>query len=189
MASSTPSAPINSSRGVADTTTGRIYFSTPSAQVRVPVGDLVFPPPPPTSAHTILLDGKLSGGGKNIPGRRKNYPAAEYLSRAGAGAQKFEKKTKIVAQCPKYSIPYHYTLRRTIPYLYTMNRTIPYLYTLNRTIPYLNTLSRTIPYLITLSRIIPYVNTLSRTIPYLNTLSRTIAYRNTLSRTHPILIH
>ena len=41
----------------ADTTAGRIYFSTPSAQVRVPVGDLGFPPP--TSAHTILLGGKL----------------------------------------------------------------------------------------------------------------------------------
>ena len=77
MASSTPSAPINSSRGAADTTAGRIYFSTPSAQVRVPVGDLVFPPPPPTSAHTILLGGKLSDGGKIIPRRRKNYPAAE----------------------------------------------------------------------------------------------------------------
>ena len=47
MASSTPSAPIISSRGAADdTTAGRIYFSTPSAQVRVPVGDLVFPPFP-----------------------------------------------------------------------------------------------------------------------------------------------
>ena len=44
MASSTPSAPITSSRGAADTTAGRIYFSTPSAQVRVPVGDLVSPP-------------------------------------------------------------------------------------------------------------------------------------------------
>ena len=67
MESSTPSAPIVSSRGAADTTAGRIHFTTPSAQVRVPVGDLVFPPP--TYAHTILL------GGKIIP-RRKNYPAA-----------------------------------------------------------------------------------------------------------------
>ena len=74
MASSTPSAPITSSRGAADTTAGRIYFSTPSAQVRVPVGDFVFPA---TSAHTILLGGKLSGGGKIIRRRRKNYPAAE----------------------------------------------------------------------------------------------------------------
>ena len=76
MASSTPSAPINSCRGAADTTAGRIYFSTPSAQVRVPVGDLVFPLPP-TSAHTLLLGGNLSGGGKIIPRRRKNYPAVE----------------------------------------------------------------------------------------------------------------
>ena len=82
MASSTPSAPITSSRGAADTTAGRINFSTPSAQVRVPVGDLVFPPP--TSAHTILLGGKIirerqrtAGSGNIIPRRRKNYPAAE----------------------------------------------------------------------------------------------------------------
>ena len=84
MASSTPSAPINSSRGAADTTAGRIYFSTPSAQVRIPIGDLVFFDQPPTSAHTILLGGKTirerqrtAGGGKIIPRRRKNYPAAE----------------------------------------------------------------------------------------------------------------
>ena len=77
MASSTLSAPINSSRGAADTTAGRIYFSTPSAQVRVPVGDLVSPPPSPTYAHTILLGEKLSRGGTIIPRRRKIYPAAE----------------------------------------------------------------------------------------------------------------
>ena len=105
MASSTPSAPITSSRGAADTTTGRIYFSTPSAQVRVPVGDLVFAPPPdPTSAHTVLQGGKLSGGGKIIPRRRKNCPAAEYLSRVGAGGPKIQKKLtvpKTVTQCQK----------------------------------------------------------------------------------------
>ena len=44
MASST--APITSSRGAADTTADRIYFSTLSAQVRIPVGDLVFFDPP-----------------------------------------------------------------------------------------------------------------------------------------------
>ena len=57
MASSTPSAPITSSRGAADTTAGRIYFSTPSLQVRIHVGDLVFHPPPPLPnySHTILL--------------------------------------------------------------------------------------------------------------------------------------
>ena len=128
MASSTPSAPINSSRGAADTTVGRIHFSTPSTQVRVPVADLVFPPP--TSAHTILQGGDLSGGGKSIPRRRKNYPAAEQLSRAGAGGPKIRKKLavpKTVAQCRKYPIPYLYTLCQTIPYLYTLNRTIPYL--------------------------------------------------------------
>ena len=51
----------------ADTTAGRIYFSTPSAQVRVPVGDLVFPPPHFCSHYTT--------NGKIIR-RRKNYPAA-----------------------------------------------------------------------------------------------------------------
>ena len=131
--------------------------------------------------------GKLSDGGKIIPRRRKNYPAAEYISRAGAGAQKFEKKPKIVAECRKYHIPNLYTLNRTIPYLYTLNRLMPYLNTLNRLIPYLNTLNRTIPYLNTLSRTVPYLNTLSRTIPYLNTLSRTIHYHKTLSRTIPYL--
>ena len=165
MASST--APITSSSGAADKTVGRIYFSTPSAQVRVPVGDLVFPP---TSAHTLLLRGeKFSGGGKTIR-RRSNYPGRSQVPKT---------QKKIVAQCRKYPIPY----------LYTLSWTIPYLCTLNRTIPYLNTLSRTIPYRNTLCRIIPYVNTLSRTIPYLNTLNRTIPYLNTLSRTHPILIH
>ena len=48
---------------------------TPSAQVRVPVGDLISPPP--TSAHTILLGGKIirereqtAGAGKIIRGRK-----------------------------------------------------------------------------------------------------------------------
>ena len=146
MASSTPSAPINSSRGAADTTAGRIYFSTPSAQVRVPVADLVTPPPPPpTSAHTILLGGKLSGGVKTIR-RRNNYPGRAQVPKNS------KKNPKFVAQCRKYPIPYLYTLSRTIRYLYTLNRTIPYLYTLNRTIPYLNTLSRTIPCLNTLRK-------------------------------------
>ena len=130
MASSTPSAPITSSRGAADTTTGRIYFSTPSAQVRVPVGDLVFPPPPPNSAHTILLGEnypaaeKLSRGGVKTIRRRNIYPG-----RAQVG-QNFEKKLtvpKTVAQCRKYPILYLYTLSQAIPYLYTLNRTIPYL--------------------------------------------------------------
>ena len=188
MASSTASARITSSRGAADTTAGRIYFSAPSAQVRVPVGDLVFPtPPPPHFCSHYTTRGKLSFSGKITPRRRKNYPAAEYLSRAGAGAQKFGKNPKIVAQCRKNTIPNLYTLNRTIPYLYTLNRTIPYLYTLSRTIPYLNALSRTIPYLNALSRTIPYLFTLNRTIPYLNTLSRTIPYLYTLNRTIPYL--
>ena len=128
MASSTPSAPINSSRGAADTTADLIYFSTPSAQVRVPVGVLVFPTP--NFCSHLLPGGKLFGGGKITPRRRRNYPAAELLSRAGAGGPKFRKKftvPKTVAQCPKYPIPYLYTLSQTMPYLYTLNRNIPYL--------------------------------------------------------------
>ena len=85
MASSTPSAPINSSRGAADTTADRIYFSTtPSAQVRLPVGDLVFPPPLPHFCSHYTTRGKIirerqrtADGGKIIPRRRKNYSAAE----------------------------------------------------------------------------------------------------------------
>ena len=88
MASSTPSAPIKSSRGAVDTTGGRIYFSTLSAQVRIPLtGPLLSPP---TYAYTIQNGGKLirerqrkgavgvreAGGGKIIR-RQKNYPAAE----------------------------------------------------------------------------------------------------------------
>ena len=69
MASSSPSAPITSSRDAADTTAGRIYFSTPSAQVRVPVGDIVYSPPP------LMLTLYYLG---------KNYPAAEKLPRGGA---------------------------------------------------------------------------------------------------------
>ena len=165
MASSTPSALITSSRGAADTTAGRFYFYTPSAQVLIP---LTGPHLPPTCAHSILLWGKIirerqrtGGGGKNIR-RPKSYAAAQKLSRAGAGSQKFEKKPQIVAQCRSYPIPYLYTLSRTISYLYTLNRTIPYPNTLSRTIHYLNTLSRTIPYLNTLSRTIPYLNTLGK---------------------------
>ena len=111
MASGTPSAPINSSRGAADTTAGRIYFSTPSAQVRVPVGDLVFPPPHFCSHYTTR--GKIikerqwkgaagvreAGGGKIIPRRRKNNPAAEYFSWAGAGGPKIRKKTHSAQNC------------------------------------------------------------------------------------------
>ena len=191
MASGTPSAPINSSRGAADTTAGRIYFSTLSARHRIPLTGPHLPPPHFCSHHATR--GKLSRGGVKFIRRRKNYPGRAQVTKNS------KKNPKIVAQCRKYPIPNLYTLNRTIPYPNTLSRTIPYLYTLNRTIPYLNTLSRiipyvntlsrTIPYLITLSRTITYLNTLSRTKPCLNTLSRTIPHLNTLSRKHPILIH
>ena len=91
---------------------------TPSAQVRIPVRDLILPPPPPTSAHTILLGEKiypmvekLCGGRINIRRQNKypqNYPAA------GAGGPKSRKRLtvpKSVAQCRKYPIPDLNTLR------------------------------------------------------------------------------
>ena len=123
MASSIPSAPITSSRGATDTTAGRIYFSTPSAQVRFPVGDLVFPPPHFCSHYTTAAE-KLPCGGVKTIRRRNNYPGRAQVGR------NFEKKLtvpKSVAQCRKNPIPYLYTLSQTIPYLYTLNRTIPYL--------------------------------------------------------------
>ena len=110
MASST--APITSSRGAADTTAGRIYLSTPSAQVRVPVGDLVFPPH--FCSHYTTTGGKifrwrenypaaenLSGGGKIIR-RRNNYPGREQVG------QKFKKKSETCRTVPK--IPYSISL-------------------------------------------------------------------------------
>ena len=93
MASSTLSAPIKSSRGAADKTAGRIYFSTPSAWVRVPVGDLVSPSP--TYAHTILLGEKLSRGSVNFIRRQNNYPG-----RAQVG-KKVEKKAENCRTVPK----------------------------------------------------------------------------------------
>ena len=88
MASNAPSAPINSSLPP-------VRLRLPSACAPFRRGydrrpDLLFHSvragssprrrprlSPPTSAHTILLMGKLSDGGKIIPRRRKNYPAAE----------------------------------------------------------------------------------------------------------------
>ena len=140
MASST--APITSSRGAADMTAGRIYFSTPSAQVRVPVGDLVFPPPHFCS-HYTTTGGKFSGGGKTIR-RRKNYPAAEKLSGGGIiipggrWCPKIRKKNpKIVAQCRNYPIPSflyiepNYTLSLYIEPNYTLSLYIEPNYTLS----------------------------------------------------------
>ena len=168
MASSTPSELIISSRGAADTTTGRIYFSTPSAQVRVALGDLVVPPPPPphTSAHTILLGGKLSGGGVKTIRRRNNYPGWAQVG------QKFEKNSK----CPKLSHSAENTLFHIFIHwaklypifihwteLYPIFKHWIELYPILihcRTVPYLNTLSWTISYFTTLNRTVPYLNTL-----------------------------
>ena len=55
---------------------------TPSAQVRIPVGDIVFlppppPPPPPQLQSHYTNRGKISVGGRLIIRRRKDYAAAE----------------------------------------------------------------------------------------------------------------
>ena len=76
MASSTPSAPINSSRGAADTTAGRIYFSTPFAQVRFPVGDLVLFPPLILTLYYWTKNMRRRRR-KRLSGVLKNYPGAE----------------------------------------------------------------------------------------------------------------
>ena len=109
MASSTLSAPTTSSRGAADTPAGRIYFSNPSAQVRVPVGDLVFSPHF-SSLYPLYYQGENYPAAENLPcggvetiRRQNNYPG-----RAQVG-QNFEKKLtvpKTVAQCRKSPIPY-----------------------------------------------------------------------------------
>ena len=80
---------------------------TPSAQVRVPVGDLTSPP---TSAHTILLGGKIIR-------RRKNYVAAEYLSSAGG-----PKNRKKISQCRKLS----QSAENTVFHILIHCETIPY---------------------------------------------------------------
>ena len=126
MASSTPSAPITSSRGAADTTAGRIYFSTPSAQVRDPVGDLVFTPPP-TSAHTILLGEKLSGGGKTIPGGRSWAKNSKKNSQCPKLSHRAEKKpySKSLYIEPNYALSLYiepnYTLSLNIEPNYTLS--------------------------------------------------------------------
>ena len=69
---------------------------TPSTQIRVPVGDLVYAPA--TNAHTILLGEILSGGVVKVIQQRKIYAAANnYLGRARVD-QNLEKKIKKVSQ-------------------------------------------------------------------------------------------
>ena len=133
MASSTPSAPINSSRGAADTTAGRIYFSTPSAQVRVPVGDLVSPPPHFCSHYTT--GGKTIRGGVKTIRRLKKLSGGGINIRAGAGGPKIRKKNE---NCPTvleiaYSVSLYiepnYTLSSYIDPNYTLSLNIEPNYT------------------------------------------------------------
>ena len=131
---------------------------TPSAQVRVPVGDLVFPPFMLT-LHYLgeKLSGSVSGRqvAEKIFRRRKNYPVAQKLCGGETiipGGRRWPKSSKkspkIAAQCRKSlfhilihceTIPYPYTLPKTLSQY--IAETTPYLYTLNRTLPYLNSLS------------------------------------------------
>ena len=140
MVSSTSSAPNISSRGAADTTAGRIYFSTLSTQVRVPVADLVSPPPHLCSHYTN--EGKnmrrwrknLSGGLKKIPGRNNYKGASTEVSRRRTGGReaqvgqtvgkKSEKNCSTVPKIP-YSISLYiepnYTLSLYIEPNYTLS--------------------------------------------------------------------
>ena len=83
MASSTPSAPITSSRSAADTTAGRIYFYTPSAQCRIPLTGPHLPPPPHFCSHYTTWGKNYKGGTadgrrrKKLPGGVKIYPVAK----------------------------------------------------------------------------------------------------------------
>ena len=85
---------------------------TPSAQVRIPIGDFIFPPPP----H---LCSQYTTWGKNYPVAEKlsNYAAVE-LSGAGAGGPKIQKNLS-AENCrtlPKipYSIPRRILIHDTI---------------------------------------------------------------------------
>ena len=127
MASGTPSAPITSSRGAADTTAGLIYFYTPSAQVRIPLTGPHLPSPLLLTLYYLgenykgaSADGrrrkKLSIGGK-IMRRLNNYSGWPRVE------EKLEKKNpKTVAQCRKDNYPYLHTLSRTKPYLDTLRK-------------------------------------------------------------------
>ena len=105
----------------------------PSAQIPIPVGDLVFSPLP-TYAHTILLEEKLNGGIVKIIGDRQRtvggvkviWRRSKLSGRERVG-QKFEKSPivpEIVAQCQNYPIPYLNTLREPFHILlhYTISK-------------------------------------------------------------------
>ena len=131
---------------------------TPSAHVRVPIGDLIFHPPHFCSHYTTWRKNYKGASAEGSRGSRErkrtgwkqaseklsagvktNCRRHNYSGRAPVG-KKVEKNPKFVAHCRKYPVPYLCTLIQTIPYLYTLNRTIPYLDTFRRTIPYGNTL-------------------------------------------------
>ena len=65
---------------------------TPSAEVRVPVGDLTFFDSPLllTLYYLYYLGEKLSGGGKIMP-RRKNYAPAEKICGGGKIMRRWKK--------------------------------------------------------------------------------------------------
>ena len=151
---------------------------TPSAEVRIPVGDLISPPP--TSAHTILLGGKYirerqrTVGGAKVIRRLKKYPAAKKLSAQVGQKFDFFRKNftvcKKVAQCQKYPIPYLNTLRDHSISLFVTKNTI--------LLHCRNYLKPIIPSPISkyIAEIIPYLNALPklypirrRNIPYFNT--------------------
>ena len=121
MASGIPSAPIISSRGAADTTAGRIYFSTPSVQVEIPVGDLVSPPHLSSHYSTwrkIYPAAEKLTEGVKFNRRRHNYP------RRGAGGQKIFKKIRKLSRSAEITL-FHILIHcETIPYPNTLPKTL-----------------------------------------------------------------
>ena len=80
---------------------------TPSAQVRIPKGDLVFPP---TYAHTILFGENLSGGVK-IMLRRNIYPGGARVAKkmkkshsADHSVSLYITKNTILIDCRSYTL-------------------------------------------------------------------------------------
>ena len=118
----------------------------PSGQVRIPVGDLIFPPLPQLCSHYITWGKKYPAtktlcGGRIIIQRRNSYAAVE------AGGPKIQKNLTVpinVAQCRKNPILYLNILRDHSISLYITKTLI---YNIAETIPYINTLLKLYPIL------------------------------------------
>ena len=114
----------------------------PSAQVRIPVANLVLLSPPHLCSHYTTW-GKISGGGVKIMRRQNIYKEAVGVREVGGG-RGWAKRSKliflknftvpkIVAKCRKYPIPYLNTLRDLLcskPNAIVYVNTLPKLYSI-----------------------------------------------------------